>query len=141
MTSDFHTNTYFKTCLPTHQDGFQNRDKVYCFKFLVFVNEAKASRFTRCGYSLSNFCSVAPSLPPREVTKISDNGTCAVLTWEAPYLSVSDNRTFPAKVSAIFLRSNKSFFLHVLVMTFLGVAGRHIFCNHTFTLQLCVRGQ
>ena len=26
LTSDFHTN---KTCLLTHQDGFQNRDKVY----------------------------------------------------------------------------------------------------------------
>ena len=29
---DFHTlykHCYFKTCLPTHQDGFQNRDMVY----------------------------------------------------------------------------------------------------------------
>ena len=32
LTSDFHTvkHFYFKMCLPTHQDGFQNRDKVYC---------------------------------------------------------------------------------------------------------------
>ena len=50
---------------------------------------------------MSIFCSAEPTLPPREITKISDNGTCAVLTWKAPYLSVSDNRTFPAKVSAM----------------------------------------
>ena len=32
LTSDFHTNTacYFKTCLPTRQNGVENRDKAYC---------------------------------------------------------------------------------------------------------------
>ena len=29
LTSDFHTNTVIKACLPTHQNGVENRDKVY----------------------------------------------------------------------------------------------------------------
>ena len=30
LTSDFHTNTVtdFKTCLPTHQNGVENRDNI-----------------------------------------------------------------------------------------------------------------
>ena len=39
-----------------------------------------------------------PTLPPRDLVKVSDNGTCAILKWKPPYLSKSDNRSFPAKV-------------------------------------------
>ena len=39
-----------------------------------------------------------PTLPPRDIKKVSDNGTCAILKWKPPYLSKSDNRSFPAKV-------------------------------------------
>ena len=31
LTSDFHTNTVqFHACLPTRQNGIENRDKAYC---------------------------------------------------------------------------------------------------------------
>ena len=47
-----------------------------------------------------SFCSLEPALPPREIRKSSENGTCLVLIWKAPYHSSVDNRTFPAKVCA-----------------------------------------
>ena len=29
LTSDFHTNTVIQACLPTRQNGVENRDKAY----------------------------------------------------------------------------------------------------------------
>ncbi|KAL9980873.1 hypothetical protein ACROYT_G009512 [Oculina patagonica] len=38
-----------------------------------------------------------PTLPPREIKKVSDNGTCAILQWKPPFISKTDQRSFPAK--------------------------------------------
>ena len=32
LTSDFHTNAVFQACLPTRQNGAENRDKAYFLK-------------------------------------------------------------------------------------------------------------
>ena len=41
LTWDFHTNTVFQACLPTRQNGVENRDKAYSKKnvttFLQFI--------------------------------------------------------------------------------------------------------
>ena len=37
LTSDFHTNTYLKTCLPTRQNGVENRDKLRPIIFSIIA--------------------------------------------------------------------------------------------------------
>ena len=40
-----------------------------------------------------------PTQPPRDLKKVSDNGTCASLMWKAPQLSKEGDQVFPAQVS------------------------------------------
>ena len=66
-----------------------------------------------------------PTQAPRNLEKVSDNGTCAMLRWKAPYLSKGDKRVFPAKVS-----------LRPLCKTFL-LSSSSVTYTFSYPLRLC----
>ena len=52
LTSDFYPlkHVYFKTCLPTGQDGFQNRNKVY---YICVKDHQQAFIIVKCQMKLT----------------------------------------------------------------------------------------